>query len=77
MFSAVLRFAAFLVAVAGIVLTYYSLAQLFNAQRIAGGSAHSVLHSASYGLYLAFAGYLVMAVGAVLGATPATGSSAT
>ena len=65
--GAVLRVTAFLVAVAGLVLTYYSLAQLFNAQRIAGGSAHSVVHSASYGLYLAFVGYLTMAAGAIMG----------
>ncbi len=69
--SAGLRVAAFLVAIAGVVLTYYSLAQLFDAQRVAGGSSHSVLHSSAYGLYLALAGYLVMGAGALVGYGPA------
>lgn len=69
--SSGLRVVAFLVAIAGVVLTYYALAQLFDAQRVAGGSSHSVLHSSTYGLYLAFAGYLVMAAGAVVGYGPA------
>jgi hypothetical protein len=62
-----LRALGFLVGVAGAVLTVYALAQLFNAQRVAGGSDHGVLHNASVGLWTAIAAYLVAAVGAVLG----------
>ncbi|MBE7187582.1 hypothetical protein, partial [Jatrophihabitans endophyticus] len=36
--AAALRVIAFLAAAGGVVLTYYALAQLFNAQRVAGGS---------------------------------------
>ena len=63
----VLRALGFLVGVAGAVLTVYALAQLFNAQRVAGGSDHGVLHNASTGVWTALAGYLIAAVGAVLG----------
>jgi hypothetical protein len=69
--TAALRVAGFLAGIAGIVLTYYALAQVFNAERAAGGSKHSVFDSASYGFWAALAGYLVSAVGAVI-ATPGT-----
>ena len=59
------------------MLTYYAMAQLFNAQRIAGGSSQGVLSSASYGLYLAFGGYAVLGLGAVLGHRPALTRSST
>ncbi len=62
-----LRVLGFLVGVAGGVLTVYALAQLFNAQRVAGGSDHGVLHNASAGLWTALAAYLLAALGAVLG----------
>lgn len=62
-----LRLLGFLVGVAGAVLTVYALAQLFNAQRVAGGSDHGVLHNASVGLWTAIAAYLMAALGAVLG----------
>ena len=69
--AGLLRLLGFLAGVVGIALTYYALAQLFDAQRVAGGSSHSVLHSSTYGLYLALAGYLVMGAGAVVGYGPA------
>ena len=62
-----LRVLGFLVGVAGGVLTIYALAQLFNAQRVAGGSDHGVLHNASTGLWTALLAYLLAALGAVLG----------
>lgn len=65
--AALLRVLAFLAAVAGVVLTYYSLAQLLDAQHLAGAAVHPVLRDTTYGFYLVFAGYLSMAVGALVG----------
>jgi hypothetical protein len=62
-----LRVLAFLVAVLGLVATYYALAQLFNTQTAAGGSAHSVWHNSSYGLWAALAGFALLAVAGVIG----------
>jgi hypothetical protein len=66
----VLRLVGFLIGVAGVVGTYYALAQLFYAQRAAGGASHSVLENASYGVWCALAGFLLAALGAVLGPRP-------
>ncbi len=65
--SGALRVAGFLTGFAGAALTFYALAQLFNAQQVAGGSDHGVLHSSSVGLWAAVGGYLLAAFGAVLG----------
>ncbi|SHH01434.1 hypothetical protein SAMN05443575_3091 [Jatrophihabitans endophyticus] len=64
----VLRVAAFLLAVLGLVATYYALAQLFDAQRVAGGSTHSVVHNASFGFWAVFAGFALILLGGTLGA---------
>ena len=64
--SPLLRMLGFLAGVLGLALTYYALAQLFNAQRAAGGSGHGVLHNAGAGLWLAYAGYALLALGAVV-----------
>ena len=63
-----LRLLGFLTGAAGVALTFYALAQLFDAQRVAGGSSHSVLHNAGSGLWLACAGYALLALGAIVGA---------
>jgi hypothetical protein len=68
--TGVLRVAGFLLGAAGAVATYYALAQLFYAQHAAGGSSHSVLHNASYGLWCCLAGFVVAAIGAALGPRP-------
>ena len=67
----VLRLLGFLIGIAGVVGTYYALAQLFYAQRAAGGASHGVFHNATYGVWCAFAGFLVAAVGATIGPRPA------
>jgi hypothetical protein len=64
--TSLLRVLGFLAGVLGVALTYYALAQLFNAQRAAGGSGHGVLHNAGTGLWLAYAGYALLALGAVV-----------
>lgn len=64
--TSVLRVLGFLTGILGLALTYYALAQLFNAQRAAGGSEHGVLHNAGAGLWLAYAGYALLALGAVV-----------
>lgn len=66
-----LRLLGFLVGVAGVVATWYALAQLFSAQRAAGGGGHGVLHNASYGVWCALAGFLLAALGATIGPRPA------
>lgn len=63
-----LRVAGFLLGVIGAAATYFAVAQLHNAQVAAGATKHSVLYNSTWGLWAAFAGYLVAAVGAVVGA---------
>ncbi len=63
-----LRVLGFLAGVLGLALTYYALAQLFDAQQVAGGSAHGVLHNAGPGLWLAGGSYGLLALGAVVSA---------
>lgn len=65
--SDVLRVLGFLLGVVGTAGTYYALAQLFNAQRAAGASDHSVAHNSTLGVWLALAGFLTAGAGAVLG----------
>jgi hypothetical protein len=62
-----LRVAGFLLGAIGVGATFYALAQLFNAQRAAGGSDHSVWHNSTLGMWCALLGYLLAGVGAVLG----------
>jgi hypothetical protein len=59
----VLRVTAFLLGVAGAAATYYALAQHFDAT----GSAHSVLHNSTWGLWAALLGFLLAAAGGALG----------
>jgi hypothetical protein len=58
-----LRVGGFVVGVIGVGGTYYALAQHFNAT----GSAHNVFHNATWGVWAALVGFLLAAVGAVLG----------
>ncbi|WP_375484113.1 hypothetical protein [uncultured Jatrophihabitans sp.] len=69
--AGLLRLLGFLAGVVGIALTYYALAQLFDAQRVAGAGAHGVLHNAGSGLWSAYAGYALLALGAVVAPSPA------
>ncbi|MGI8677307.1 MAG: hypothetical protein ACR2LX_01185 [Jatrophihabitans sp.] len=62
-----LRVAGFLLGMLGVFGTYYALAQLFNEQRVAGGSSHSVWHNSSFGTWAALLGFALTAVGAGLG----------
>ena len=66
-FSDPLRVGAFLTAVVGLVATYYALAQLFSAQRAAGGTSHPVWHNASLGVWAILLGFAMLLVGGVLG----------
>ena len=58
-----LRLLGFLAGVLGAVATYYALAQHQNAV----GSAHSVFHNATWGVWAAIGGFLVAGLGAALG----------
>jgi hypothetical protein len=58
-----LRVAAFLVGLAGAVGTYYALRQHFNAT----GSTRNLFYHSTWGVWAALAGYLIAAIGAVLG----------
>lgn len=60
-----LRVGAFLIGLLGAVATFYAVAQLFDAQRAAGGSSHGVLHNASFGFWACLLGFvLIMVAGA-------------
>ncbi|HET6875942.1 MAG TPA: hypothetical protein VFH38_00280 [Jatrophihabitans sp.] len=63
----VLRVLGFLAGVAGVIGTYYAMAQLFYAQHAAGGSTHGVWHNSNLGLWCALAGFALLAIGAVWG----------
>lgn len=65
--SDAIRVVAFSFGLLGVTATYYAVAQLFNAQRAAGGSSHSVLHNASFGLWACLAGFAMITVGGALG----------
>lgn len=65
--SDALRVASFLIGTTGVVATYYAVAQLFNAQRAAGGSAQSVWHNSSFGFWGALVGFALATVGGVFG----------
>ncbi|WP_375504372.1 hypothetical protein [uncultured Jatrophihabitans sp.] len=71
------RVLGFLTGALGVAMTFYALAQLFDAQRAAGGSEHGVLHNAGPGLWLACAGYVLLALGAVVVPRRESGRSAT
>lgn len=62
-----LRVAGFVLAVIGVATTYLAVAQLHNAQVAAGAQKHSVFHNSTWGLWTAFAGFLLAAAGAALG----------
>ncbi|HEV7205007.1 MAG TPA: hypothetical protein VGN18_10370 [Jatrophihabitans sp.] len=63
----VLRVLGFFLGVVGVAATFYALAQLFNAQRAAGGSDHGVWHNSTLGTWAALGGFLLAGIGAVLG----------
>jgi uncharacterized protein YjeT (DUF2065 family) len=62
-----LRVAGFVLAVIGVAATYLAIAQLHDAQVAAGAQKHSVFHNSTWGLWAAFAGFLLAAAGAALG----------
>jgi hypothetical protein len=62
-----LRVAGFLLGLVGVAATYFAIAQLHNAQVTAGAQKHSVFYNSTWGLWAAFAGYFVAAVGSGLG----------
>jgi hypothetical protein len=61
--AASLRLLGFLAGILGAVATYYALAQHQNAV----GSADSVFHNATWGVWAAIGGFLVAGIGAALG----------
>lgn len=65
--NGLLRVLGFLCGAGGVVGTYYALSQLFYAEHAAGGSKHGVLDNATYGVWCAFAGFALAAIGALLG----------
>jgi hypothetical protein len=62
-----LRVAGFLLGLVGVAATYFAIAQLHNAQVSAGASKHSVFYNSTWGLWTAFAGYVLAAFGSGLG----------
>lgn len=62
-----LRVAGFLIGLLGVGATYFAIAQYRNAQVAAGATRHGVFHNTSWGVWAAFGGFLLSAVGAVLG----------
>lgn len=58
-----LRVGGFLVGLVGSAGTYYALKQHFNAT----GSRHDVFHNATWGVWAALVGFLLIAAGAALG----------
>jgi hypothetical protein len=62
-----LRVVGFLVGLIGAGATYFAIAQLHNAQVSAGAEKHNLLYNSTWGLWTAFAGYLLGAIGAGLG----------
>lgn len=59
----VLRLLAFTGGLAGVVATLYAVAQLFDAQRAAGGEAVNFTHNSSFGLWTCVAGFAFITVG--------------
>jgi hypothetical protein len=62
----VLRVGGFTLGLVGVVFTYLAIRQLHNAQVSAGAAAHSVFYNATWGLWTAFAGFVLGAIGSVL-----------
>lgn len=62
-----LRVTGFLLGTVGVAATYFAIAQLHNAQVSAGAVRHSVFYNSTWGMWLAFAGFAIGAVGAALG----------
>jgi hypothetical protein len=62
-----LRVVGFLFGLIGVAATYFAVAQLHNAQVAAGATKHSVLYNSTWGLWAAFVGYFLAAIGAVIG----------
>jgi hypothetical protein len=62
-----LRVVGFLIGLIGAGATYFAIAQLHNAQITAGAAKHNLLYNSTWGLWAAFAGYLIGAIGAGLG----------
>lgn len=62
-----LRVAAFGLGLLGALGGFYAVAQLFAAQRAAGGSSHAVFHGASFGLWSCLGGFVLILLGGALG----------
>jgi hypothetical protein len=62
-----MRVLGFLIGVAGIGCTYYALLQYFDAQADAGALEHNPLYNATWGLFAVMLGFLLTAVGSVMG----------
>lgn len=62
------RVVSFLVALTGLIATYYALAQLFDARQVAAGSAHTVWHNPSLGLWAALTGFGLLTLAGAVGA---------
>lgn len=61
------RVAGFLIGLVGFAGTYLAMSQLHNAQVAAGAERHNLFYNATWGPLMAPLGFLVGAVGAVLG----------
>ncbi len=61
------RVAGFLLGVVGAAATYFAIAQLHNAQVAAGAVKHNVFYNSTWGMWAAFIGFVVAAIGAALG----------
>jgi hypothetical protein len=66
-FADPLRVLGFLIGLIGLAATYFAIAQLRNAQEAAGGAKHNVFYNSTWGMWAAFAGFAVAAIGAGLG----------
>lgn len=62
-----LRVTGFVLGILGVAATYFAIAQLHNAQVAAGATEHSVFYNSTWGLWGAFAGFLLAAAGAGIG----------
>jgi uncharacterized membrane protein len=62
------RVVGFLLGLVGAAATYFAIAQLHDAQVAAGAVKHNVFFNSTWGVWAAFVGFLLAALGAALGA---------
>lgn len=62
-----LRVVGFLIGLLGVAATYFAIAQYRNAQQAAGAAKHGIFENTTWGVWAALAGFLLTALGAVLG----------